>query len=50
MLEEMGKSFSRQDWPNLQRTSHSLKGLAANFSAQRVQKVLQEIESMSARQ
>jgi DNA-binding response OmpR family regulator len=47
LQDEMHSSLIRQDWLTLQRTSHSLKGLAANFSASRTQRVLQEIENTS---
>jgi two-component system, sensor histidine kinase and response regulator len=45
LQEEMHSALTRQDWFTLQRTSHSLKGLAANFSASRAQRILQEIEN-----
>ncbi|MGC4006540.1 MAG: response regulator [Pirellulales bacterium] len=47
ILDEIRTSLTKHDWPRLERAAHSLKGLAANFSAEKAQRVLQSLETQS---
>ncbi|MDX1963681.1 MAG: response regulator [Pirellulales bacterium] len=47
LLDEMRGAVRRHDWVRAHRAAHSLKGLVANFGAERCQSVLQEMELQS---
>jgi two-component system, sensor histidine kinase and response regulator len=47
LLDEIRAGFQRGDWPRVQRSAHSLKGLAANFGAAPAVAALQKLETGS---
>ena len=49
LLAEMHGSVVRSDWPTVRRSAHSLKGLAANFSAAPAVAALQLVETYDDR-
>lgn len=50
LLRTARAGLEKQDWPKVQRAAHSLKGLAANFTAEPAVQALQAVESSCSMQ